>query len=395
MPQKKVNNMAERKNEAVWLEKYGRWQIKVQFDGERRTFSSSTPGRKGKIEAEKKADAWLTTGLASGNVRLGKLWDEYVADLLDRFGETGTSYRQPELMGRRYIVPRLQYKRISSITPKDWQDCIDAAYRESKARSKPLSEKTLKVLRATITSFWKYCRSRRIPIDYHRDEDGPLTIPRDAVTVEKSILTPDDVRTLFAVDTIPHRGKQEPCWYIHAWRLLVTTGLRPGELTGLQWEDISDTRLSVRRSVNALGEITSGKNKNARRVIELPAIAKDILAAQRQMLQSSGIISPWIFPAHDGAVSEPRNIYRQWQTYCRLHGMTQTSLYELRHTMISINVEMPEALLQQMVGHSRSMDTRGTYGHAIDDFRHETAQKVDTALGKIIQVGYKVGFDEK
>ena len=56
---------------------------------------------------------------------------------------------------------------------------------------------------------------------------------------------------------------------------------------------------------------------------------------------------------------------------------------------------MPEALLQQMVGHSRSMDTRGTDGHAIDDFRHETAQKVDTALGKIIQVGYKVGFDEK
>lgn len=51
--------MATRKNEASWIESRGRWQINVQSDGERRTFSSSIAGKKGKIAAEKKADAWL------------------------------------------------------------------------------------------------------------------------------------------------------------------------------------------------------------------------------------------------------------------------------------------------------------------------------------------------
>ena len=47
--------MSERKNEAVWIESRQRWQINVQSEGIRRTFTSSTNGKKGKVEAEKKA----------------------------------------------------------------------------------------------------------------------------------------------------------------------------------------------------------------------------------------------------------------------------------------------------------------------------------------------------
>ena len=46
-----------RKNEAKWYDSAKRWQIKIQKDGERRTFFSSTKGTKGKIAAEKAADA--------------------------------------------------------------------------------------------------------------------------------------------------------------------------------------------------------------------------------------------------------------------------------------------------------------------------------------------------
>ena len=51
--------MAERKNEAQWIESRQRWQIKVQVDDKRKTFTSYTPGRKGKVEAERKADRWI------------------------------------------------------------------------------------------------------------------------------------------------------------------------------------------------------------------------------------------------------------------------------------------------------------------------------------------------
>ena len=50
--------MAKRTNTAVWLEKHERWQINVQKDGIRKTFTSSIPGRNGQREANRKA--WFT-----------------------------------------------------------------------------------------------------------------------------------------------------------------------------------------------------------------------------------------------------------------------------------------------------------------------------------------------
>lgn len=66
-----------RKNEAKWYDSAKRWQIKIQKDGERRTFFSSTKETKGKIAAEKAADAWLENGLASESTKCGELLDAY------------------------------------------------------------------------------------------------------------------------------------------------------------------------------------------------------------------------------------------------------------------------------------------------------------------------------
>ena len=78
--------MAERKNEARWIENRNRWQINVQKDGARRTFCSPIPGKKGKIEAEKKADKWLEDGDANDTIRLNKLWELFLADTKDSTG---------------------------------------------------------------------------------------------------------------------------------------------------------------------------------------------------------------------------------------------------------------------------------------------------------------------
>ena len=37
----------------------------------------------------------------------------------------------------------------------------------------------------------------------------------------------------------------------------------------------------------------------------------------------------------------------------------------MRHTFVSIAQELPEAYVKRLVGHSRNMDTFGTYGHAV------------------------------
>ena len=52
----------ERRAEACWIESKGYWEIKVQKNGTRKSFRSSVAGRKGKHEAEAKADKWLAKG---------------------------------------------------------------------------------------------------------------------------------------------------------------------------------------------------------------------------------------------------------------------------------------------------------------------------------------------
>lgn len=47
--------MSKRTNTAVWQEAYSRWRVAVQKDGVRRYFYSSTPGRTGQREANRKA----------------------------------------------------------------------------------------------------------------------------------------------------------------------------------------------------------------------------------------------------------------------------------------------------------------------------------------------------
>ena len=367
--------MAERKNEAAWMANQGRWQIKVQKDGERKAFYSTIPGKKGKIDCEKKADKWMGETRSEANLKFGKAWDEWLEKQRKVNGEDNPTYKKNKSIGENHILPTMRYKKLSSVRLQDWQDLIDNAYAE-----KGLSKKTLENIRGTITSFWRFCRKSR----YACERPEELEIPRGAAVGERKILQPSDIGVLLKEDSIVHYGKQVPCHYIHYWRFAVFTGLRPGELIGLQKADIKGRVLSVRRSVNVDGNITQGKNNNARRTIVLTDYALAELEAQQQMLRELGIISPWVFPSEDGGVSDEHSIYRRWQTYRRQHNITHASLYELRHTFVSINVDVPEALLKQAVGHSKAMDTRGVYGHSVDGQQERAARLIQAAFDEVL-----------
>lgn len=374
--------MAERKNEAAWKESRQMWQINVQKDGERKSFYSSKPGKKGKIEAEKKADAWLKSGVATSALRLGKAWDEFLERERSLNGETSTGYEHAEYFGRLYVKPLLEHKRISAITPQDWQECIDYAYKHGKG-GQGLSQKTLQDMRACLTRFWKFLKKRRIQFD---TPDEPLEIPRHARKSERTAVQPENFRKVFEVDGFEVRGRYYKSHYIYLWRFLLITGMRPGEAIGLRREDIKGDRVTIRHSINVHDEITDGKNENSRRSFLLSDVAKQILGDQKAYMKQQGIVSPWVFPATDGGPAAEPSVYRAWRSYCEKTGIPKISLYEMRHTFASNNYDMPEPLIKALMGHSTSMDTWGQYGHKLDG-QDEAAldyvnRKLEILLGK-------------
>lgn len=363
--------MPSRKNEAIWIESCKRWQIKVQRDGERRSFYSSTPGKKGKIEAEGKADKWIRQGTETD-----PRFNEAMKAFLDeKKTTTGTAnYKKLESIMRIWIDPVIKRKRLSKITFQDWQNCINNAGKAGK------SKRTCGNIRATISSFAQYCRKNRWALE----QPEFLTLPTNAPVGKRNILQPSDLKTLFTVDTITHYGRLQKVFYIHAWRFMVLLGLRRGELAGLQKTDLENGVLHVQRSINSLGEITRGKTENASRYILLPQAAKDVLEAQNKMLKERCIVSCWLFPDEDGGPMDTNKLYDRWRTYASQHGIN-TSLHELRHTFISVvKADLPEQLLKPMVGHSVNMDSYAVYGHEVDGDRKRTAEIVDNVFRNII-----------
>lgn len=373
--------MAERRNEARWIEKRNRWQINVQKDGQRKTFTSSIEGTKGKIAAERKADKWLKQSTIDSNIRLETMWQRFLEHLKpDENGKsangTGYSYyNDVKTQGKNHILPVLQTKKMRNITQADWQSCIDTAYK------KGLSKATLKYIRSIISIFHSYTENNNITIKPLRK----LKIPDDAPVKEKRILQPDDLHTLFTQSTITIRGKEVECFYIHAFRFFVLTGLRRGELCALTNSNIEDNILYVRQSINKHNIITKGKSENALRWFILPKLAQEELAKQRQLLIRNEIISPYVFPNEYGEMLPPSSLYDRWQRYREQHGISCT-LHELRHTMISLNKNtVPPEMLKLVVGHSEDMDTFGIYGHEVEGEKETATRLIDKTLNQYIK----------
>ena len=382
--------MAKRKNEAYWNASMHRWQIHVQADGVRKTFISSKANsrensKKGKIEAERKADAWLESHTVNGATRCSVLLDQFVEDVKAR---TGTSnYVQVEKFVRIHIKPVIGNVKIEDLSEGHLQGVLNKARGHGRANTgEHLAEKTLKGIRATLTSFVKYCRKHRYTT-LHIEE---LTIPSGAKRSERTILQPEALTVLMNDDATQWRGKicREP--YIYAYRFAAVTGLRPGEVIGLRRINIKNGIYSVRRSINDYGETTDGKNENAMRSGALGDVAKAIIKDQEAALRERGIVSPFVFPDVDGGPMTQKKYYTHWKRYCEHHGITEgTKPYELRHTYCSVNDEMPDGLKKMTMGHSKSMDTDGVYGHRKRGDMERAAAFSDEAMAPYLKTGTK------
>lgn len=384
--------MGKRTNTAKWITSRSRWQINVQKDGVRRTFTSSTPGRAGQREANAKADAWLDEGLVNQNTRVSVLWDQFIAHEQALTGSANVKNLQ--CYGRNYILPIIGHLRVDKLTQAKLQQALELSFQHGtltphpqRRRAKgPLSKKTLMNIAATEKKFVKYLRT-----ELHATTlDPTLTIPTSARTRPKQILQPDALRILFSSDKTLYRGKLVMDDYIYAYRLQTALGLRPGELLGLQVGDVRlDTadggRLYIRRSINRDGIVTEGKNDHALREITLPPIAKQILRAQLQLLRDQGI--PLNFTTSLFQITAQSSYRRRWQLYQQVNNIVTTrpiTPYELRHTFVSIVKYLPAGQIKPLVGHSDAMDTFGQYSHAINGEAEQLASDVNALFSKIL-----------
>lgn len=348
----------------IWNEKEGRWVYRVTLDGITKKFTSTKKGIAGKRIVLDRAKNF-EQGLCVDKRTVADEWERFIADVGARSSASNT-YNVAQT-GRLYFPSDIYRRTLRTLHLTDFQAIINGARKKD---GSPLAKKTLSNIRAVIVSFLNYAR-----VDGATDIiPTGLYIPKVGIDrKEKTILQPEHIQRIFS------NFNDE--YYINLWRLMLVTGMRPGEALGLQWSDIKDGRIYISRSINRKREITDGKNKNARRMIPVSAVLEKVLADQK--VKTEAMRSPWVFPSPSGDKPSQSTTFNSLVRISEKLGVS-VSPYCMRHTFISLmKNDVPETIIKAIVGHSVSMDTFGTYGHAVNGELERGAAEIDYILKKI------------
>jgi integrase len=287
---------------------------------------------------------------------------------------TAATYEQ---MARTHLLPRLGDRRLSKLRGSD----LSALYRELRAGG--LSAATVARLHAVVSGCLRAAVKDELLL---RNPASNAVLPRrEQPRVEP--WSPEQVGR-FLDATQGHR--LYPLFMAGAH-----TGLRRGELLGLQWRDVDlvGARLSVARqrvplwSPGGSGVVVheGTKTKAGVRVVWLDLPTVGVLRRwKRQQLQERLALGEdycdpgmWVFTREDGQPYLPEFVTRTFSRLARRHGLPPAKLHSLRHFRASALIAAGEEItvVAKLLGHSSVRVTADTYGHLLEVRGREATER--------------------
>lgn len=172
--------------------------------------------------------------------------------------------------------------------------------------------------------------------------------------------------------------------YYELFLLEFATGLRLGELTVLQWEDLNLTTGELRISKQAvvIGSevvVTEPKTKAAVRTLLLPPKVLEVFREYRKRN-----VSRWLFPSPKKEDSPllPSVVRQRLHRLLDHAGCERMRFHDLRHSCASILLSNGFTLkdVQEWLGHSDIKMTANVYGHLDMARKQSIAQEMSSLL---------------
>lgn len=177
----------------------------------------------------------------------------------------------------------------------------------------------------------------------------------------------------------------------------ISTGMRQGELFGLQWKDVNwqNGKLQIKRQVQRRKsglEFCPPKSETGRRVITLGQTTIDKLRdhyhKQLEVRIQAG--EKWkdldlIFCTPLGTPFEPANVLKALKSCLREAGLPQIRFHDLRHTAATLMLleGINPKIVQERLGHSDIGLILNTYSHVLPSMQEEAAEKMDALLTSV------------
>ena len=177
--------------------------------------------------------------------------------------------------------------------------------------------------------------------------------------------------------------------------ILLYTGMRRGELCGLEWSDIDFENDIIRirnNSVYTSGKgitTTTPKTESSVRVDKVPHVVMEVLQDHKhaQNIQRIAMGANWqntqrIFTQRNGAPIFPDTVSAWFKGFLKKIGIEGRSLKSLRHTNASLMIAsgVDVRTVAGRLGHSQTSTTTNIYAHIIKSANEKAAEAIEDLL---------------
>jgi integrase len=308
------------------------------------------------------------------------LFSEFGKKWLEDYAITAvkpSTYRAYESVITKSVNPRLGHYAISKITPAMIQSYFAGVVRERHSTKTANNHLVLLKTMFKHARKWGYIRvSPADDIDRARIEEK-----------EMDYLQPEEIRLLLNNSDEPYRT---------LFMTAVLTGMRRGEILGLQWGDIDwqSNQIRVRRSLfwqtheenkirrqDKRSMFTSPKSKRSVRAIVMSPQLREALEIHR--IKSP--VSPFdlVFCNANGNPIDPDNMsHREFHPALVRAGLRKIRFHDLRHTYTTLLIaqDANAKFIQAQLGHASIQTTFDRYGHLLPVKGDEVGLRLDATV---------------
>ena len=338
----------------------------------------------------KEATAALDAGtyIAPNKTTVSQWMDTWHAEYLGAVKlSTVSSY---EATIRNHIKPGLGAIKLEALTTQDIQEFYNGRQKGDETRE-PLAPKTIKnihgVLHKALEQAMLNGLIRNNPAD-------PCVLPRRPKQKVKPLNEEQITKLIKAL-----KGHK----YENLILTTLFTGLREGEVCGLQWECVNletgtilvDKQLqSLRKSVRGNGDkyaLVPTKNGKERHltiapfVVELLKKEKAKQDANRAYYEDLYEESGLVFTDESGHRITPQAAYRAFKLVVTELGMPQARFHDLRHSyaVASLRSGDDAKTVQENLGHATAAFTLDVYGHVTEQMKTESANRMQAFIQSV------------
>jgi len=374
---------------------YEYWEARytVGFDpGTGKQVQKSISGKTQKEVAQKlkAATAALDDGtyIAPNKMTVAQWLDIWQANYLKGVKPSTISSYQATI--KNHIKPNIGAIRLDALTTHDIQEFYNKRF-EGNGNRPPLSAKTIKNIHGVLH---KALQQAMLNNYIRTNPSNPCILPR---VTKKKIKPLNEHQIADFLKGI--KGNK----YEKMFLVALFTGIREGEVCGLQWEcvDFTDGTILIDKQLQSLRSGVRGdkekyalvptKNGKERTITAAPYVMDILWKVKKEqdlnrksnsdLFQENGLV----FTDEFGTRITPQALYRAFKlVVCEL-GMPTVRFHDLRHSYAVISLKSGDDVktVQENLGHATAAFTLDVYGHVTEKMKKDSADRMQAFIKSV------------